>query len=541
MPKILYNEALQNGVRLGPAVLNKKKNETALLVPKRAGICLHVTSLPGQYGIGEIGAAARRFIRQLKDMRVSVWQVLPAGPTGFGNSPYQALSLFAGNEMLIDVETLIKEGYLGKRDVEPLLGLSRGAVDYERLVPAKAAVLQNAADRFGGRARAQDRAAFDDFLHRSDQRWLHDYACYRVLKHRYGERAWPHWERGHRRRYIRALAKLERDARVEIDRVKILQFHFHRQWRALRDFAAESGVLLFGDMPIYMAADSADAWTRPDLLQVDRDGVATAVAGVPPDYFDPDGQLWGNPLYRWPRHKKEHFAWWVERVRHAARQTDLVRIDHFRGFESYWSVPADAPTAKDGRWRKAPGDALFGALREKLGQLPIIAEDLGDITPAVTRLRRRFGIPGMQVLQFALADERFDPADIEADCVCYTGTHDNDTSCGWLGGGAHDPRTPAQVRAMRKRVLAHAERFTDAAHLGLLHIALQSAAGLAIAPMQDILGLGSEARLNTPGTESGNWRWRLKRGEIDQDLCARIGAMIDASGRSDASLPHRGA
>lgn len=521
--------------------MKNKKQQAPLLTPKRAGVCLHVTSLPGRYGIGGPGQAARAFIRTLKKMQATVWQVLPTGPTGYGNSPYQALSLFAGNELLIDVDTLIKESLVSRRDAERLTGAGAKRVDFNRLIPAKTALLSVVAERFDARASADMRAGFDDFLHDVDARWLHDYACYRVLKTRYRERPWTEWERHHRRRYRQSLAKLVRDAGNDIRHIKILQYLYFRQWRALKAFAADEGVLLFGDMPIYMATDSADAWTRPDLLQVDRDGQPTSVAGVPPDYFDPDGQRWGNPLYRWTRHRREEFAWWIDRIEHAAAQADLVRIDHFRGFESYWSVPADAPTAREGHWVKAPGDALFQAIEARLGHLPIIAEDLGDITPAVTRLRKRFGIPGMLVLQFAVADDSFDPANIEADCVCYTGTHDNDTTAGWFAGSGQDSRTPDEVLALQEKVLAITGGSAATVHHDLLHIALQSAAGLVIAPMQDILGLGTDARLNTPGTDRGNWRWRLTENQLDAKLCDRIAEMIAASGRAARQLPQGGA
>ena len=438
-------------------------------------------------------------------MQVRVWQFLPTGPTAFGNSPYQSLSAFAGNELLIDVDWLVAEDLLAAHDVDPLADLPRHSVDYDRLLPAKCSILDCAAANFPSRGAYELRTAFEEFLHDTDEAWLHEYARFRVLKARHGQAGWQSWERPFRRRFVRSLAKLDRQAGHEIRRIKVLQFVFHRQWRELRMFARECGILLFGDMPIYVAADSADAWTRPDLLQMDRDGVMDAVAGVPPDYFSEDGQLWGNPLYRWKRHEKENFEWWVRRLRHAMSMSDLVRIDHFRGFESYWSVPGDAPTARPGHWIRGPGEALFRTLESRLGPLPIIAEDLGEITQAVTDLRQRFGIPGMQVLQFALADEDFHIDDIEEDCACYTGTHDNDTTIGWFRGKSTDERSDADIRKLRRRVLAITGGKPESIHRDLFRLALQSRARLAIAPMQDVLGLGSAG----PPQHAGHQRRQL--------------------------------
>ena len=499
---------------------------------RRAGVCLHLTSLPGPHGIGGIGRPAQAFVRTLAAAGVSVWQFLPTGPTAFGNSPYQPLSVFAGNELLIDVDALIDDGLIGHRDAEPLAALAADTVDFDKLIPAKTTVLLQAAGNFRSGAEAESRAAFDAFVARNDATWLHDYARFRVLKTMHGEAAWTDWDRCFRRRYVRSLQKLDREAAPEIERVKILQFLFDRQWLALRSCAAEHGVTLFGDAPIYLAADSADAWSRPDLLEMDRDGAMPAVAGVPPDYFGVDGQRWGNPLYRWRRHAREDFGWWTSRIRRALALADLVRIDHFRGLEAYWSVPADAASARDGRWVRGPGDALFRALENALGELPIVAEDLGEITPAVTALRRRFGIPGMQVLQFALQDQAFGLADIDEDCVCYTGTHDNNTTIGWFRGKGNDRRRSADNRRLQARVLALTGGSAATVHIDLLRLALESRARLAIAPMQDVLGLGPSARLNTPGKAAGNWRWRMTDDALTGESMAGLGELVARSGRS---------
>ncbi len=519
-------------MRMDPVPMKNRKPKLAPPKSRSAGVCLHLSSLPGTYGIGGIGTDARAFVRALQAMQATVWQFLPIGPTAFGNSPYQPLSVFAGNELLIDVDSLIADGLLRHRDVMPLTGFARDTVDFDHLIPVKTAILAGAAANFEAHGAGALRTGLEEFMHLADAEWLHDYARFRVLKLRNGQVAWPHWERRYRRRYQRSLAKFDRDERAEIKRVKILQFLFDRQWRELQSFAACHDVWLFGDMPIYVASDSADAWVRPDLLQMNRDGVMQAHAGVPPDYFDVDGQRWGNPLYRWRRHRDEDFKWWVQRLRRAITQADLVRIDHFRGFESFWSIPADAETARAGRWVKGPGDALFRAFENALGQLPIVAEDLGEITPAVIALRRRFDIPGMQVLQFAFQDENFAPGQIDEDCVCYTGTHDNDTTRGWFSGDAYGRRSAAGSRMLQARVLELTGGSEATVHIDLFRMALDSKARMAVAPMQDLLGLGSESRMNTPGTTAGNWRWRMQEGELSARLIDQVGTFISRSGRS---------
>jgi 4-alpha-glucanotransferase len=317
-----------------------------------------------------------------------------------------------------------------------------------------------------------------------------------------------------------------------IERSRITQFLFDRQWRALKAYASERGVCLFGDMPIYIALDSADAWAHPEMLLLDRDGRPSAVAGVPPDYFSEDGQLWGNPLYDWAYHERTGFRWWVERVRHATGQSDLVRIDHFRGFEAFWSVPYGEQTAKNGEWIPGPGDALFVALEQALGQLPIVAEDLGVITPAVDALRENHGIPGMVVLQFEVGDPEFDFGSIAENCVCYTGTHDNDTTLGWFRGNGDDTRTEQEIEATRGRALELTGGSAETIHLDMIRLAFASRAAMAVAPMQDFLGLDSAARLNRPGTTLNNWRWRMTADALRPDLIAAVAAMVDDASRA---------
>ena len=351
---------------------------------------------------------------------------------------------------------------------------------------------------------------YQRFLQRHGSAWLDDYALFRVLKALHGERAWLEWAPEYVRRDPDALRAVAQQHAGQLEQIKILQYLFNRQWRVLRQRAGELGIELFGDMPIYIALDSSDAWAHRELLLVDENGVPGLVAGVPPDYFSADGQLWGNPLYDWDHHRRSGFAWWIERMRHAAGMFDLVRIDHFRGFVGYWAVPYGERTARNGQWLEGPGDALFVAMREALGHLPIVAEDLGVITPEVDALRERHHIPGMKVLQFELADAAFDPSRMERFCVCYTGTHDNDTTAGWFLGQHDDTRSVEETLRTRDNVLRLTGGSETSAALDLVKMALATPALLAVIPMQDLLGLGSDARMNIPGTTLNNWRWRLR-------------------------------
>jgi len=491
-----------------------------------AGVALHFTSLPGPFGIGDIADGALAFLGTLAEMGLGVWQFLPTGPTGYGDSPYQLLSAFAGNEMLVGVGPLLREGLVGEDEADRLRSLPSGHVDYGRLIPVKTALLAAAADRFRDRARGEARLAYEEFLHANDGAWLDDYALFRTLKSLHEELPWPEWDCPHARRDPGALRRARDAHRDALERTKVIQFLFDRQWRALHRHAREMDICLFADMPIYIALDSADAWARPEMLRLDADGRPTHVAGVPPDYFSADGQLWGTPLYNWARHRASGFSWWIDRLRHALEMADLVRIDHFRGFESYWSVPAGEPTARHGRWERGPGDALFDALEAALGRLPVVAENLGVITPKVEALRRRHGIPGMHVLQFRIGEPGFEPKAIEENSVCYTGTHDNDTTVGWFRGGGHDTRTSQEIEATRKAALKLTGGTEQTIHEDLVGLALGTRADIAIAPMQDYLGLGTEARLNTPGTTHGNWRWRLLEAQLTEGFRERVNQLV---------------
>jgi 4-alpha-glucanotransferase len=497
---------------------------------KQAGTCLHITSLPGRYGIGELGADAREFIDKLVGMDLSVWQFLPTGPTAYGDSPYQSLSAFAGNELLIDTDNIIELDLLQQAEADVLCTLAANFVDYGKLIPQKLALLNLAAERFELQATSGLKAEFDEFRG-SSQHWLDDYVLYRSLKIHHGEKPWTEWDPALAARDPRALQRFRDKRQTQLSRFRILQFLFARQWSALHDYAKSRNIVLFGDMPIYIALDSADAWAHPELLQTDANGLPANVAGVPPDYFSADGQLWGNPLYDWDYHSEHDFSWWVERLRHASKLCDLVRIDHFRGFESYWAVPANATNARLGSWCAGPGDALFAALRAELGEVPIVAEDLGIITEEVNHLRDRQGIPGMRVLQFDIVDPDFDIERIRENCVCYTGTHDNDTTAGWYEGSNDDPRPASEKRAEQALILDRTGGRPATIHDDLLRLALSSNAHLAIAPVQDFLGLGSEARLNKPGTTSNNWRWRLLPEQLDPAVCQKVRKMVGAADR----------
>lgn len=497
-----------------------------------AGICLPLTSLPGPHGIGELGRHARQFVDSLAAMGMHTWQILPLGPTAYGNSPYQPLSAFAGNPLLIDLEKLAQDGWLQLDELQPFTALPGAEVDYGSLIPLKFSALHKAVERFchgGERGTGDD---FDAFLQQHESQWLEDFALYQVLKDKHNQLPWLAWEPAYRLRDPQALAALRNRYRDQLHAVKIIQYWFFTQWQELKGYAASRGLALFGDVPIYIAPDSAEAWSRPDLLLLDENRHPTHVAGVPPDYFSADGQRWGNPLYDWDAHAREDYRWWHARLRHAVALHDLVRLDHFRAFESYWSIPASSRTARNGRWHAGPGDKLFASLTAAEGKLPIIAEDLGIITEEVELLRQRCGFPGMKVLQFMVEDEAFDPDSIAEDTVCYTGTHDNDTIMGWYQGSGAEPLSGAQLefRQHRARVTSRspAERVAD----GMIRLALSTRSELAIIPLQDLLGLGSAARINTPGTTFGNWQWRLRDGQLSESRMSDMASWVDESARN---------
>jgi 4-alpha-glucanotransferase len=506
----------------------KNKNDSYIMRQGRqAGVGMHISSLPGECGIGDIADSSRSFIDCLADIGMGVWQFLPLGPTAYGDSPYQPLSAFAGNAMLLGMKPLTRLGLLSERELGALAGFSPGHVDYGSLIPVKRELLRTAAERFRNKSGNGLIDEYEDFLHCHSAAWLDDYALFRVLKTQHGERPWPEWDRDYVQRLPTALDRVRQEHREAIENARVIQFLFDRQWRELRAYAEDKGVSLFGDMPIYIALDSSDAWAHREMLQLDADGVPSHVAGVPPDYFSEDGQLWGNPLYDWDYHEKTGYRWWIERMRHTMRQTHLVRIDHFRGFESYWSVEYGAETAREGEWLPGPRDALFDALSDQLGCLPIVAEDLGVITPEVDRLRHNHGLPGMVVLQFEVELDS-----IEANPVCYTGTHDNDTTVGWFRGDGDDTRTREEIVRTRTAALKWTGGSAETIHLDMIRLALSSRSVMAIAPMQDYLGLGSQARFNMPGTTMNNWRWRMEADALSDSQLDSMRRLLDESSRS---------
>jgi len=507
-------------------------NQTVLPESKVAGVGMHFASLSGPYGIGDIGDNAQAFIDKLARMNIGVWQFLPTGPTAYGDSPYQPLSAFAGNEMLIGIEPLIRQGLLNSTEAAFLSGFSAESVDYGNLIPKKHELLGLAASRFSAKADSGLKAAYDDFLHLNDGHWLADYATYRILKTQHSERPWSEWDSAFVHREASAMQNVQQANRQAIENIKITQFLFDRQWQSLKRHASENRVSLFGDMPIYIALDSSDAWAHPEILQIDVDGKPSSVSGVPPDYFSADGQLWGNPLYDWKYHQDSGYEWWIERMHHAANQSDMVRIDHFRGLEAFWSVRFGAETAREGEWLPGPGDGLFDAMQAALGSLPIVAEDLGVITPEVDALRHRHNIPGMKVLQFEVGDAAFNVDDIEENCVCYTGTHDNDTTMGWFSGGDEDTRSAEEIIQNQQNALKVTGGTADTIHLDMIRLAFDCKARISIAPMQDFLGLGSEARLNIPGTTLNNWRWRASDEQLSQKFCESVAILVEETSRA---------
>jgi len=503
---------------------------------RRSGLLLHPTSLPGPHGIGDLGPRAHAFADFLASAGQRLWQVLPLGPTGFGDSPYQSLGAFAGNPLLVSPELLVRDGLLAAEEEASARVPAGSTVDFGVLIPRRHALLRLVAERFGGRASQALRRDLEVFRE-ARTAWLPDLALFLALKGAHGGAPWPAWDEGLARRDPRALAEASRRLAAEVEAEVVAQFLFDRQWRELRDHCHARGLSVMGDLPIYVAHDSAEAWVRRDLFHLDAKGAPTAVAGVPPDYFSATGQLWGNPLYRWEDSLEACCGFFSERARAALDWVDELRLDHFRGFEAYWAVPAGQPTAAGGAWRPGPGAAFFERLRRDLGRLPLVAENLGVITPPVEALRRQFALPGMAILQFGFGTDpeasNYRPHRYERDLVAYTGTHDNDTVVGWWASeGGDSTRTRAEVLAEKERARRYLATDGRDIHWVLLRTLQASVAGTVVTPVQDVLGLGSEARMNRPGTLSGNWRWRLHDGALTADLAARLAELAALFDRS---------
>lgn len=488
---------------------------------RSSGILLHPSSLPGPYGIGDLGPQSYRFIDWLVSTGCRLWQILPLGPTGYGDSPYQCFSAFAGNPYLLSPDELFADGLLTQEDLEAMKDLPASVVDFGLLIPKKLDLLQKAFSRFQS-SPEHLRESFSRFC-AENASWLDDFALFMALKEANGGGAWNGWPEAYRSRKKPAITKARNELAESIMRHSFYQFLFFRQWNKVRVYANGKGIQIIGDIPIFVAYDSADVWSRPDLFFLDENGSPTVVAGVPPDAFSETGQLWGNPLYNWEAHKKEGYAWWLSRVRASLHFMDILRFDHFRGFAGYYEIPAEHTTAQNGRWVPGPGIDLFRAVNEYLSDglitpgagLPIIAEDLGVVTPDVVELLEAFNLPGMKVLQFGFSgpDNPFLPHNYIPNCVAYTGTHDNDTALGWFAAAA------GHEREFAKHYLGVDGR--DFAW-DLIRAVWKSVAVFAIAPMQDVLSLGGEARMNFPSKLGGNWEWRMSENDLRENLAAGL-------------------
>jgi 4-alpha-glucanotransferase len=513
------------------------------LFPRSCGVLLHPTSLPGPDGIGDLGPGAHRFVEWLERTGQGIWQILPLGPTGYGDSPYQALSAFAGNPLLVDLEAVAAAGWLTADDLAGRPMFSEDRVDFGLAIAWKTSLLDRAWERFDREADAWQQNEFTAWCD-ARSAWLPDYALFMALKEDLDGRPWTEWPAGLRDRDPAALQEAAGRLADRIGAHRFRQWLFFAQWSRLKSFAAGKGVRLIGDVPIFVAHDSSDVWARRELFRLGEDGRPTAVAGVPPDYFSETGQLWGNPLYDWERLAEDGYAWWGERLKASLELVDVVRLDHFRGFEAYWEVPAGAATAEKGRWVPGPGADFFTAMRAALdGRLPVIAEDLGVITPEVEELRDAFDLPGMKVLQFAWSgpENLFLPHHHGPNAVVYSGTHDNDPTLGWW-------RHLADA-ATRELVAEYSGGPVDEPHWTLIRLGMASCAHTFIATMQDVLGLGREARMNLPGEAGGNWSWRMPRTALTDPAADRLSRLAwlycrragqETARRDDPERPEEG-
>ena len=482
---------------------------------RSSGIILHPTSLPGPDGIGDLGPEAYRWVNFLKRCNFGLWQVLPLGPTGYGDSPYQSFSAFAGNPYLVSPTLLLEDDLLTGEDLADRPDFPSERVDYGEVIRWKLILLERAFGHFQKTASLEIKAEMAEFQAR-EAGWLEDYALFMAIKEAQGMVSWDNWPTPLRRREPQALEAFRLANPDAIQRHIFRQFLFFRQWEALHTYTQKQGIQIIGDIPIFVAYDSADVWAHPELFFMDEERRPTFVAGVPPDYFSPTGQLWGNPIYKWDVHRESGYAWWIERIRSTLKLVDFLRLDHFRGFAGYWEIPAGMPTAEVGKWAPGPGADLFEVIRSALGGLPIIAEDLGEITPDVIELRDTLGLPGMKVLQFAFQtdpNDPFLPHNYPVNCVAYTGTHDNNTSAAWYASA------PIKEQDLRRRYLA---RSGEDIVWDMIRAIWSSVAAFTLAPMQDFLSLGSEGRMNTPGQPGGNWSWRLTPESLTEELAGRM-------------------
>ena len=500
-----------------------------------SGVLLHVTSLPSYGGVGDFGPAAYEFVDFLVAAKQRLWQVLPLSPTGYGSSPYSALSAFAGNPLLISLEKLVDAGWLAKERIEGLPGHD-GPCDFGAVFDLKHPLVEEAAGNFMEHATDEDRAGFQRFSQENIS-WLTDYSMFNVLRKRFGYASWIDWPAEYALRQTEAMTALLNDSGPELMREQVVQYFFNQQWMELRAYCKERKIAILGDVAIFVSYDSADVWTHPEIFELDEQRKPTRVSGVPPDYFSKTGQLWGNPLYKWKLLEEHGFDWWVARIRRSLALYDQVRLDHFRGFEAYWSVGADEITAMNGQWVKAPGQALFQRLKEVFGELPFIAEDLGLITPEVDELREHFGLPGMRILQFGFGDRGghlYLPHRYVPNTVVYTGTHDNNTTLGWWREDI------SQGERENVQTYLHPMEHDGDVVWALIKAAAGSVAVTCIVPMQDVLHLGSEARMNTPSLASGNWTWRYGSGALHPDFAVKLAAIMEMTDRDGYQKPVEG-